>query len=342
MTVRNRIAATLALLIGLIGSIAAAQEDMSAIADAAAQERTVVLYTSIGEEGVRALADAFTERYGVQVDVFRAVSGRVLQRLESEIMAGNVGADVLLVPDIYVFESLAGRGELLAFVPPSTSAYREDQVTQFYSEVGSIGFAAAYNTDKVSPDEVPQTLLDLTHERWRGRLGLTDPNNAAALLQWYYLVRRELGVGFIEALAAQDVAVYSSNPAQIQALIAGEIHLSTGVPQYLAMDQKEAGAPIDYVYLEPMPNVARAIGIMADAVHPNAAKLLVEFALSAEGQEILGTAGKTFAAHPDAVLSVPGLPSLSELEVAALSFPEYADLQSQTTNLLDEFNRLFR
>jgi ABC-type Fe3+ transport system substrate-binding protein len=46
------------------------------------------------------------------------------------------------------------------------------------------------------------------------------------------------------------------------------------------------GAPSGWVKLEPAPVELDAVGLLKDAPHPNAAKLLLEFLLSEEGQKV--------------------------------------------------------
>ena len=46
------------------------------------------------------------------------------------------------------------------------------------------------------------------------------------------------------------------------------------------------GAPSDWLKLEPAPVMLDAVGLVKDAPHPNAARLLLEFLLSEEGQKV--------------------------------------------------------
>jgi iron(III) transport system substrate-binding protein len=50
---------------------------------------------------------------------------------------------------------------------------------------------------------------------------------------------------------------------------------------------KAAGAPVDWVYLNPVFANIHPTGINAKAPHPNAARLFVDFVLSKRGQELI-------------------------------------------------------
>lgn len=58
---------------------------------------------------------------------------------------------------------------------------------------------------------------------------------------------------------------------------------------------KERGAPIDWTALGPAPAVMVGAGVSAQAPHPNAAKLFLEFVLSREGQKLMQTPGRLIA-----------------------------------------------
>jgi iron(III) transport system substrate-binding protein len=58
---------------------------------------------------------------------------------------------------------------------------------------------------------------------------------------------------------------------------------------------KERGAPIEWVALGPVPAIMVGVGLSAQAPHPNAAKLFVEFVLSRAGQKLMQTPGRHVA-----------------------------------------------
>jgi len=58
---------------------------------------------------------------------------------------------------------------------------------------------------------------------------------------------------------------------------------------------KERGAPIDWTALGDAPAVMVGIGIVAQAPHPNAAKVFLDFVLSREGQKLMQTPGRLVA-----------------------------------------------
>jgi iron(III) transport system substrate-binding protein len=64
----------------------------------------------------------------------------------------------------------------------------------------------------------------------------------------------------------------------------------------------QKGAPSDWLALEPVPVAFDAVGILKDAPHPNAARLLIEFLTSEDGQKVLQKAD-----YLPALTSVPAM-----------------------------------
>jgi iron(III) transport system substrate-binding protein len=128
----------------------------------------------------------------------------------------------------------------------------------------------------------PEDFLD---PKWKGKIALADSET-----EWYMgmmqFMGREKALRFMKRLADQ-IKIYSGKTLSMQLVAAGEFPIAKGIlHRYLAMKKK--GAPIQTVTL-PTPTLAgmRVIALHADAPHPNAAKLFIDFMLSKEGQETL-------------------------------------------------------
>ena len=65
-----------------------------------------------------------------------------------------------------------------------------------------------------------------------------------------------------------------------------------------AVISAKKGAPVDWIKMEPATGTLSVISIHKNAPHPNAAKLLVDFIISKEGQEVFRDADY-ITAHPD-------------------------------------------
>src|SRR3954453_21155435 len=65
------------------------------LAQRAKQEGTLVLYTSLAPTESKPLAEAFEKKYGVKVELWRALSDKVLQRVVTEAQGNRHTVDVV-------------------------------------------------------------------------------------------------------------------------------------------------------------------------------------------------------------------------------------------------------
>ena len=83
----------------------------AALVQAARKEASVVWYTSVALPSATAIAHAFKQKYtGIEVEVHRTGSERVLQRFMQEAAAGIKNADIIDTSDAGHFELLRAKG----------------------------------------------------------------------------------------------------------------------------------------------------------------------------------------------------------------------------------------
>ncbi|MET0586381.1 MAG: hypothetical protein ABW099_16015, partial [Candidatus Binatia bacterium] len=114
------------LLCGVLtlGSVALAQD--AALIQAARKEAKVVWHTSLAIPSSTAIAHYFQNKYkGIEVEVHRNGSQRVLQRFMLEATAGIKHADIVHTSDAGHFELLKDKGMLLKFTPQGVGGFPE-------------------------------------------------------------------------------------------------------------------------------------------------------------------------------------------------------------------------
>ena len=264
----------------------------SFLAQAAKKEGEVSVYTSLIQEDLIALSEAFEKKYGVKVKGWRAGSEKVLQRAVTEARANRHDADVIETngPEL---ESLY-REKVLQ---PLKSPHLKDLMPQAVRSHGHwVGtrinlFVQTYNTTLVSKDEVPKTFADLANPRWKGRLGIEAEDE-----DWFAMVIRELGEerGLKISREISRVNGFSVRKGHtlLSGLVAsGEVPFALTTYSHGSEKMKQRGAPVEWYAIEPAIGRANGVAVMARPAHPHAAALFVDFILSPEGQAILEKGG---------------------------------------------------
>ena len=261
--------------------------------ESAKAESEVVLYSSLNNEQIVTLVEAFKRKYPfLSPSFYRATSERILQRALTEAKAGRHAADVFTSAG-FQLQLLKENGLTQKYIPPEAAAYDEGfkDPEGHWVSVHSLLNAMAYNTQLVRASEAPKKYQDLLAPKWKGKLGvnLQDP-------EWYVNLQRRLGKekarNFLKALAAQQPALRDGHNITAQLLAAGEFYAVSNTYAHIVARIKAQGGPVEYVFDEPVITYIHPIALAKFAPHPNAGKLLISFILSVEGQKMLRDQGR--------------------------------------------------
>jgi iron(III) transport system substrate-binding protein len=327
----------------LLARPALAQSGGELIAKAKA-EKEVVYYTElIVDQIVRPLAAAFERKYGIKVSYWRGDSQAAALRLAMEHNAARMQADV--------WSTASGIGALIdgglieRFAIDNAAALGSEfrDPGGYWVATNMIVIGAAVNTGLVAEREAPRSFEDLLAPRWRGQM-VWKPNDITGA--WGFIgnvlttMGEERGLGFLRKLAPQNIApIGASTRAILDGVIGGEHALVLGVSAHNTEISRKAGAPVAWLPLDRAWATPHAIGVTSGAPHPNAARLLVDFAVSREGQEIFRGAGY-LPARPDVPpLSAAVSPQLAGFAVNVLA-PEA--LERNLSHWSDVYAEIFR
>ncbi|HET7392557.1 MAG TPA: extracellular solute-binding protein, partial [Candidatus Binatia bacterium] len=162
----------------------------------------------------------------------------------------------------------------------------------FWTDVYPTVHSIPYNTKLVAQKDLPRRYTDLLDPKWKGKLG-ANRNNYMVIAAMLDLYGKEKGEEFIRKLAQQEPQVRSGGTLTATLVGAGEMPLAFMVYANNVENVKESGSPVDWVRIEePLYAESHPIAIMSKAPHPNAARLLAEFAISKEGQQLISNLGK--------------------------------------------------
>lgn len=254
---------------------------MERLIEAAQAEGTVSVYSTVTVEDMVLLNAAFEEKYGVRVELWRGSASDILQRATTEARAGRFSVDVIEAPGSEM-ESIRREGLFTEVALPEYADLMEGAYVPGREWVATrlIIFAAGYNTDLVDEAELPTSYYDLLDPKWQGRLGIeaTDFNLFMALTDAH---GGEEGVQLFRDIRAMNgLSVRIGHSLLGNLVISGEVPLGINLYRHFLEPAKRSGAPIDYVYIDPVFAVPSGAAVAARAPHPNAALLYMEFLLT--------------------------------------------------------------
>ena len=129
---------------------------------------TLTIYSGREEELVAPLIQQFEEESGIDVEVRYGDSAELAATIAEE--GDGSPADVFFAQDPGSLGAVAEEGRLAELPAESLERVPERFRDTGGRWVGTSGRSRviAYNTEELSEDEVPDTIFDLTDERWRG------------------------------------------------------------------------------------------------------------------------------------------------------------------------------
>lgn len=320
----------------------AASEGSTSLEDlvaAAEEEGSVTIYSSTGLDQLNDVAEAFEEKYpGIDVEVVRGNDADNIPRVETEMATGTSGADLLITSNEIWVREHAEAGD---FQDPSASpqiAGEGDYDAELYVhegnyfEIGAAILTFAWNTDDV-PDGVTDYADLLDPKFGGGRLAVIDPAVSPSVVDFYLWLEEEFGETYVEDLAKQKPRIYPSALPIGEALTSGEVSASVYAAPVQLRPAQENGAPVDFGLSESGAWGARFYGMIPKSSDsPNAAALLADFILTAEGQDLIQPSAGTVIDTPNSLITNDKVRK-QDLEAIA---PEPA------AAFVDEWNGLFR
>jgi len=262
--------------------------------------------------GFRAsLTDAFSKRFGIQLNYIGANSGEIITRVDNETKAGRVSVDVNLggasgcwaLAQKGEVESMTGKLIAPDIADPAVWRLGHPKLTDSGNVTGgpndfTCGFQTAewvmtdlfVNTSIVKPSDII-SWKDLLKPQYKGKIASYDPRRSgpggtpvgylAALFGQQYLTDLYIG---------QNVRLTADNRQLAEWVARGEFPIGIALVQFAVEAFRQQGLPIERVF--PADGQGSVTGgfsvamLIKNAPHPNAAQVFVNWFGSQEAQTI--------------------------------------------------------
>lgn len=263
-----------------------------ALIDAAKKEGEVIWYTTqIIAQLVRPVSVAFEKKYGIKVRSTRANSTELSVKIINESRAGRPQSDVFDGTSTVV--PLKKEGFVLQWLPDPAKAYPAAyKDPEGYWVANNLFFLTpGFNTALVPKGTEPRSYQALLDPKWRGKIAWSTSPTSSGGPGFIGTVLTEMGtesgMHYLRELSKQRIANIGSAAREVlDQVIAGEYLLALQIFNHHTVISAKKGAPVDWIKMEPVTGTLSVISVHKNAPHPNAAKLLVDFITSPEGQNI--------------------------------------------------------
>jgi iron(III) transport system substrate-binding protein len=258
----------------------------SALIEGAKKEGKLVWYTSMAVDTSKPLLDAFLKDYPfINAELVRLGEEQLTNRILGEIRAGRWSFDVLSTSSI---ATMIERKIIAPYLAPEREQFMDQfkDPQGYWTGVFVNNLVLAYNTKMLAPRDAPKDYADLLQPKWKAQMLMdaTDYDWFGTLIAVW---GREKTVKYMQQLAKQDPLWRRGHGLTAQLLGAGEVPLAWAY-NFRIERMKREGAPVEWLEtFDPIVVTISGIALSAKAAHPNAAKLLINFATSKKGQEMI-------------------------------------------------------
>ena len=258
-------------------------------------EKTITLYTSVPINIIEELRYEFeSQSPGVYLKIYRASTGKVVEKINKEIEEGLIKADLIWVANFAVGEELKKKGVLLSYSPPEAAEILDilKDKDGYYTAGRLLIMVIAYNTDNVTIK--PTGYWDLLNKKYRNKIGHDTPETSGSLLYFVgtLLQDKDFGEDFFKRLK-ENLPQIQTSTNTTKKIANGVLDMGITIDFTVRKLLKEnPDAPIDYIYpTDGVVLVPSPIAIFKDTQHHQAAMLFVRYILSKEGQTLLRDLG---------------------------------------------------
>lgn len=290
--------------------VAAAPDQDAALVEAAKKEGSVTIWSVSGEYVPQAMAK-FQQRYpAIKVNALKLGNTEIAQRVLTENRAGTHNVDVIHVPVAQML-GVKQAGLLEKHAWRNMAGWPEDIRNSgdgYYSVFMAVYNTAAYNTKLVAAKDAPTSWEALIDPKWKGKTVISLSPTEQLLLS-AAMWGKDGKVDWEKATKYWDdffrvvvPATTASHTTAATMIASGEYSLWVTAPtSVVSRMARDDNAPLALAPISPIAGPSRAIAIVKDAPHPNAAKLVADYLTSTEGQVEFAEAAVQTPSDPKAV-----------------------------------------
>ncbi len=257
--------------------------------EGAKREGSFVWYTSLVPH--KEISKFFMSKYpGVSIDIYRADGVTLANRAMAEHQARRHIVDAIETTPPPLMP-LRDNKLLMPYWSPHLAAYPEiakekaDGDLVWWSTDRESLIGVGYNKNTFPAADLPKRFDDLLKPALKGKMGVANNETGARALGG---IIKAKGEEFVRRLKDQEARPHATSAAGLADLIIrGEVPISfTMVQTNLTQPAATRAAPVGWVPMEVVPVNAGGAAISANAAHPHAALLFIDFLLGPEGQKM--------------------------------------------------------
>lgn len=270
---------------------------------------------------------------------FQGGTEKIMTKMQGEIRAKKIGADLVMVADPSYYIRLKNDGQLLDYVSPNAKdVISAKDKKGAWTAVRISNMIIAYNADKVKGDDIPKTWADLTDPKWKGKVGMPNPLLSGSTFVAVGALSDKYGWDYFKALKANNIRVEPGNSAVQNKLLTGEYDVAMILEENILKIANTKNEPLKVSYpTDGVVSIPSPIAIMKATKNPEGAKAVEDWWLSKDGQQAI-VKGWMHSVRGD-VPAPKGAPAYKTFVKDAIPV-DWAKLDANNAKIKSEFRKI--
>jgi len=302
----------------------------------------ITIYSSVHEDVLAAIAGEFNKRNpDIDLKYFRLGTTKIIAKVNAELKAGEIRADLVWTAEPAYFEELKQRNLITKYMSPAAKdipkLFHDPDGYYIGARILSIGLM--YNTRLVKEAEAPRDWDDLLDPKWKNQIVHASPLYSGSVTATVtgIIQTEKYGWPYYEKLRANGCTVVQAQAGAQRKVAGGEYKVGIGL-DYGIRKMTAKGSPIQFVYPKSgSVTWGSPIAIFKASKNKEAAKKFIDFVLSSDGQKFLIT--EYIVSVNPKVPSPKGAPPVLDILSKALPV-DWSYLIKNREELLTKFSKI--
>lgn len=303
----------------------------------------LVIYSGRSEPLIVPVIQLFQQQTGVRVTLQSGAATALANLILQE--QPNPRADVFIANDAGTLEFLKLKKTLQSYISEQIKKIPENFRARDGSWLGVSGRSRVimYNTKLLKPEELPQSVFELTAPTWKNKIAMATTRNES-VIAWVTALRLTKGDEFTKEyllkLKANGVVTLNGHTDVRKAVGRGEFALGLVNHYYYHLEVRD-GSPVGVIYPDQGPTdlgvLVNAAGaaIVRNAKHLSEAQRFLDFLASPQAQKLFAELNFEYPLLPG-VPTAPGVRLLETIKLMPVRLDELGAELEKTLKLLDE------
>jgi ABC-type Fe3+ transport system substrate-binding protein len=282
------------------------------IVESAQGDDTATIYGATGSSQAVELMDAFGEAISfASAEYVQMGDSGIASRLTSELRSGNVTADGTISSGRGALASLQTQSDAIRPNPDylldffEEMGYPENGYGEYYYPFNVFPIVTYYNTDRISAEELPDSYLGMTEDRFDGEIVMETPAIMGGMDAFWATLHAEWGEEKFEewaqGLLDNNVQLTDSGGTAYAELANGNNMIGFGLIDDLVRARQDGEPSADIAWDMMNPHATELVfpGVLVnESPNPAMGELFAAYCATREGQELIASWG-AFPALPE-------------------------------------------